>query len=315
MTDQRREERIYSTRSTYMHYIHTTDMARRHERQKQLAQLDEEIRRNEAMMLKRQRDSRMHTEQAIRELRLEKERRRIKEEQRQQEHEERRRICNQNKKQLERELERIKKELRAELAKEEIKCHSSDDEEKCQEKKETANMSKREECRKQIEDFRQIAAVELERREHEQRNSERMAPAAGQIHVHEIIQDEIEEKEHRKNTETENKNETCMVNDETSDEKRETEVQTGYRKKINEDSLINVDTPQKDCICISMPYDQLNNSCAQITTMEVLQNTNRQKIPVDHTLGVCITQECVSDDIIQSDSAHAGLSDEKLQLS
>ena len=98
MTDQRREERIYSTRSAYMHYIHTTDMARRHERQRQLAQLDEEIRRNEAMMLKRQRDSRMHTEQAIRELHLEQERRRIKEEQRQQEHEERRRIRNQNKK-------------------------------------------------------------------------------------------------------------------------------------------------------------------------------------------------------------------------
>ena len=49
--------------------------------------------------------------------------------------------------------------------------------------------------------------------------------------------------------------------------------------------------------------------------MEVLQNTDRQKIPVDHTLGVCIAQECVSDDLIQSDSAHASLSDEQPQIS
>ena len=50
MTDRRREEQIHPSRSAYMHYIHTTKMARRHERQIQLAQLDEEIRRNEAMI-------------------------------------------------------------------------------------------------------------------------------------------------------------------------------------------------------------------------------------------------------------------------
>ena len=247
----------------------------------------------------------MHTEQAIRELRLEQERRRIKEE-----HEERRRIRNQNKKQLERELERIKKELRAEMAKEEIKCHSSDDEEKCQEKKETANMSKREECRKQIEDFRQIAAVELERREHEQRNSERMTPVAGQIHVHEIIQDEIEEEDQRKDAERDNENEAFIEEKKISDEKRETEVQTGYRKKTHEDSLINDNTSQIDGICSSVPHDQLNITCAKIATLEKLQNIDRQKKSGDQALEVCIVQECVSDDHVQSDSAHVSLSDE-----
>ena len=79
MTDQRREQQMYTPRSAYMYYIHTTEMAKRHERQRQMAQLDEEIRRDEAVMLKRQRDSRMQTELAIRELRLEQERRLIKE--------------------------------------------------------------------------------------------------------------------------------------------------------------------------------------------------------------------------------------------
>ena len=76
MTDQRREQRTYPPRSAY---IHTTEMARRHERQSQLFQLDDEIRREEAMMLKRMHDSRMKTEKAIREIRLEQERRLIKE--------------------------------------------------------------------------------------------------------------------------------------------------------------------------------------------------------------------------------------------
>ena len=62
MTDQRREQRTYSPRSAYMQYIHTTEMARRHERQRQMAQMDDEIRRDEAMMLKRMHDSRMKTE-------------------------------------------------------------------------------------------------------------------------------------------------------------------------------------------------------------------------------------------------------------
>ena len=204
--------------------------------------------------------------------------------------------------------------MRAQLAKEDIKRQKAEQESqqrKEEEQKRLTIMQEREECYKETESSQ--SSVEIKAQEQMSRNEDKQSPATGQ--EYERIQDETEEKEHRKDTETENKNETCMVNDETSDEKREPKVQTGYRKKIHEDSLINVDTPQKDCICISMPYDQLNNSCAQITTMEVLQNTNRQKIPVDHTLGVCIAQECVSDDIIQSDSAHAGLSDEKLQLS
>ena len=38
-------------------------------------------------------------------------------------------------------------------------------------------------------------------------------------------------------------------------------------------------------------------------------------MPVDHTLDVCIAQECTSDDIVQSDCAPANLSDEQLQVS
>ena len=83
-------------------------MARRHEGERQMAQLDEEIRCDEARMLMKVHDSRMKTENAIRELRLEQERRLIKEEQKRLEHKERKRICRQNKEQLERELARIK---------------------------------------------------------------------------------------------------------------------------------------------------------------------------------------------------------------
>ena len=314
MTDQTREERIYSTRSAYMHYIHTTDMARKHERQRQLAQLDEEIRRNEAMVLKRQQDSRMHTEQAIRELRLEQERRRIKEEQRQHEHEERRRIRNQNKKQLERELERIKNELRTELAKEEIKCHSSDDEDKCQEKKESANMPEREECLEQIEDCRQLAAVELETREHKQRNNERKSPAADQV---QDIQDETKEEDHNKDVEHEN--ECFMVQDERSGEEKGTDVQKSYTENSHNnvitDSKINNDTPQEDCTRSSIPYDQLNISHAQTSTLEVLHHTDRQEVHVDQSLEHCIAQECISDDIVRSHFANASLPYEQLPIS
>ena len=52
-----------------------------------------------------------------------------------------------------------------------------------------------------------------------------------------------------------------------------------------------------------------------MTTLEVLQNTDCQEMPVDHTLDVCIVQECASDDIVQSDCAPAILSDEQLQVS
>ena len=314
MTDQRREERIYSTRSAYMHYIHTTDMARRHERQRQLAQLDEEIRRNEAMMLKRQRDSRMHTEQAIRELRLEQERRRIKEEQRQQEHEERRRIRNQNKKQLESELARIKHELRAQLAKEDIKRQKAEQESvqhKEEERKKLRVTQEREVCLKQIKGRQ--PAVEVKAQEQKQIIKDKQSTATGQ--ENERIQDGIEEGEQRKDTEKENENETCMVNDETHDEESETEVQTGYIKKTHEDSMISDDTPQQDCTCSCISYDPLNISCAHITTLEVLQNSDHQETLVDETHEVCIAQESLSDDPIQGDSAHASLSDVKLQNS
>ena len=314
MTDQRREQRTYTPRSAYMHYIHTTEMAKRHERQRQMAQLDEEIRRDEAVMLKRQRDSRMQTELAIRELRLEQERRLIKEKQRQQQHEERRIIRNQNREHLERELARIKHELRAELAKEDIKCQKAEEESELHEEEERKRLTfiQQKEVNLKHAEGRQPVA-ELKTKEQKQRHKE-MQSAVTACQENERMEDETEEKEQRKDTERENENETCMVHDERSEEKRETEVQTGYRKKIHEDSLINVDTPQKDCTC-SIPYDQLNISCEKMTTLEVLQNTDRQEMPVDHTLDVCIVQECASDDIVQSDCAPAILSDEQLQVS
>ena len=203
-------------------------MARRHERQ--MAQLDEEIRRDEAVMLKRQQDSRMQTELAIRELRLEPERRLIKEKQRLQEHEARRRVCRQNREQLERELERIKNELRAELAKEDVKCKKAEEERehhKEEEQKRLTIMQEREVCYKQTESSE--PAVEIKAQEQMQNNEDKQSTATGQDY--ERIQDETEE-EKRKDTERENENKSCMVNDERSEEKRETEVQTGYRKKI-----------------------------------------------------------------------------------
>ena len=101
-----------------------------------------------------------------------------------------------------------------------MKCLTSDDEEKCQKKKETANMLEREECLEQIEDCRQLPVVELETREHKQRNNERKSPAAEQ--VQEIIQDATEEEDHRKDVE--NENECFMEEDERSDEEKGTEV-------------------------------------------------------------------------------------------
>ena len=316
MTDQRREQRTYPPRSAYMQYIHTTEMARRHERQRQLAQLDEEIRRDEAMMMKRVHDSRMKTENAIREIRLEQERRLIKEEQKRQEHELRKRIRRQNKEQLERELQRIKNELRAELAKEEMKCQKADKgkervQHKEEERKRLRVTQEREVCLKQIKGRQ--PAVELKAQEQKQRIKDKQSTATGQ--ENERIQDEIEEGEQRKDTDKENENEACMVNDETHDEESETEVQTGYRKKTHEDSMISDDTPQQDCACSCISYDPLNISCAHITTLEVLQNSDHQEAPVDETHEVCIAQESLSDDPIQSDSAYASLSDEKLQNS
>ena len=170
MTDRRREEQIHPSRSAYTHYIHTTDMARRNARQSQLFQLDDEIRREEAMMLKRMHDSRMKTEKAIRDIRLEQDRRLIKEKQRQQQHEERRRLRNQNREYLERELARIKNELRAELAREDVKCKKAEEEReqhKEEEQKRLAIMQEREVCYKQTE--RSEPAVEIKAQEQMQK--------------------------------------------------------------------------------------------------------------------------------------------------
>ena len=91
-------------------------------------------------------------------------------------------------------------------------------------------------------------------------------------------------------------------------------VQTDYSDYNSNTDLSSNDTPQQDCTC-STPYDQLNISCEKMTTLDVLHNTDRQEMSVDQTLGVCIAQECVSGDIVQSEHAHANLSDEQLQIS
>ena len=318
MTDRRREEQIHPSRSAYMHYIHTTEMARRHERQIQLAQLDEEIRRDEVMMMKRVHDSRMKTENAIQEIRLEQERRLIKEEQKQHEHEERRRIHRQNKEQLERELQRIKNELRAELAKEEMKCQKADKgkervQHKEEERKRLRVTQEREVCLKQIKGRQ--PAVEVKAQEQKQIIKDHQSTATGQ--ENETMQDETEEQRNVDVREIENK--TRMEQDERSDEEGGTESQTDYNNDnsntdTNRNSLICDDTPQEDCTSISIPYDQLNISRVQISTLEVLHHTDRQEIPADQALEHCIAQECVNDDIVQSDCALASLLDEQPQL-
>ena len=315
MTDRRREEQIHPSRSAYMHYIHTTEMARRHERQIQLAQLDEEIRRDEAMMMKRVHDSRMKTEKAIREIRLEQERRLIKEEQKRQEHEERRRAGRQNREELERELARIKDELRAQLTKEDIKRQKAEQESvqhKEEERKRLRVKQEKEVCLKQIKGRQ--PAVELKAQEQKQRIKDKESTSTGQ--ENEIVQDETEE-EQRKVDVRENENGTHMEQDERSNEEKGTEVQTDYSNdNSNADSMSSDDTVQQDCRCNSVIlYGQLETCRAQTTTLEVLQNTDHQEMPVDHTLDVCIAQECTSDDIVQSDCAPANLSDEQLQVS
>ena len=321
MTDQRREQRTYPPRSAFMQYIHTTEMARRHERQRQMAQLDDEIRRDEAMMLKRMHDSRMKTEKAIREIRLEQERRLIKEEQKRQEHEERRRARKQNREELERELARIKHELRAQLAKEDIKRQKAEQESvqhKEEERKRLRVTQEKQVCLKQIKGRQ--PAVELKSQEQRQRIKDNQSTATGQ--ENERIKDETKEKRQRRHAERENEHKTCMEqNEASSEELRRTEVQTNYSENCddnnsNTDSMNSEHTPQQDRLCLKPP-DQLNISCAQITTLEVLHNTDRQEMPVDQTLGVCIAQGCVSDDIVQSDctDADASLPYEQLQIS
>ena len=318
MTDRRREEQIHPSRSAYTHYIHTTDIVRRNARQRQMAQLDDEIRRDEAMMLKRMHDSRMKTEKAIQEIRLEQERRLIKEEQKRHEHEERRRIHRQNREQLERELQHIKNELRTELAKEEMKCQKADKgkervQHKEEERKRLRVTQEREVCLKQIKGRQ--PAVEVKAQEQKQRIKDHQSTATGQ--ENETMQDETEE---QRNVDVrENENKTRMEQDERSDEEGGTEAQTDYNNDnsntdTNRNSLICDDTPQEDCTSISIPYDQLNSSCVQISTLEVLHHTDRQEIPVDQALEHCIAQECINDDIVQSDCALASLLDEQPQL-
>ena len=302
-----------------MPYIHNTEMARRHERQIQLAQLDEEIRRDEAMMMKRVHDSRMKTENAIREIRLEQERRLIKEEQKRQEHELRKRIRRQNKEQLERELQRIKNELRAELAKEEMKCQKADKgkervQHKEEERKRLRVTQEREVCLKQIKGRQ--PAVEVKAQEQKQRIKDHQSTATGQ--ENETMQDETEE---QRNVDVrENENKTSMEQDERSDEEGGTEAQTDYNNDnsntdTNRNSLICDDTPQEDCTRSSIPYDQLNISRAQTSTLEVLHYTDRQEVHVDQSLEHCIAQECISDDIVQSRFANASLPYEQLPIS
>ena len=339
MTDRRREEQIHPSRSAYMHYIHTTEMARRHERQIQLAQLDEEIRRDEAMMMKKVHDSRIKTEKAIQEIRLEQERRLIKEEQKRQEHEERRRARRLNREELERELARIKDELRAQLAKEDIKRQKAEQESvqhKEEEQKRLRVTQEKQVCLKQIKGRQ--PAVELKSQEQKQRIKDNQSTATGQ--EKERIQEETKEKGQRRHAERENEHKTCMEQNEASseelrgtevqtnynenkafteekkisDEKRETEVHTSSRKKSHEDAMSSDDTSQKDCTSCSIPHDQLNISCEKMSTLDVLYNTDRQEMCVDQTLGVCIAQECVSGDIVQSEHAHVNLSDEPLQV-
>ena len=193
-----------------------------------------------------------------------------------------------------------------------MKCLKSE----CQEKNERADMSEREECLEQIEDARQLAAVELERPEQKQRIKDHQSTATGQ--ENEIMQDETEE-EQRNVDVRENENKTRMDQDERSDEEGGTEAQTDYNNDnsntdTNRNSLICDDTPQEDCTRSSILYDQLNISRVQISTLEVLHHTDRQEIPADQALEHCIAQECVNDDIVQSDCALASLLDEQPQL-
>ena len=314
MTDQRREQRTYPPRSAYMSYLHTTsDMVRKDARHRLLSQLDDEIRRDEAMMLKRVHDSRMKTEKAIQEIRLEQERRLIKEEQKRQEHEERKRIRRQNREQLERELARIKHELRAELVKEDIKRQKAEEESeqpKEIKRKRLASTHEREVCLIQTECIQ--PAVELKAQEQKQIINDNQLIATGQ--ENEIMQDETEE-EQRNVDVRENENRTRMEQDERTDEERRTEVQTDYSDYNSNTDLSSNNTVQRDYTCSNVPYGQLNISCAQITALEVRRNTDRQEMSVDQTLEVCIAQECVSVDIVQSEHAHANLSDEQLQIS
>ena len=204
MTDRRREKQIYQPRSPYMYYMHTTDLSMRNERQRQMAELDEEIRQDEAMMLKRMHDSRMKTEKAIRQIRLVQERRLIKEEQKRREHEGRRRARRQNREELERELARIKHELRAQLSKEDLKCQKADEGKERVQHKEEERKRLRVTQEKQV-GLKQIKcrqpAVELKSQEQKQRIRGKQSTSTGQ--ENEIVQDETEE-EQRKVDVTEN---------------------------------------------------------------------------------------------------------------
>ena len=157
--------------------------------------------------------------------------------------------------------------------------------------------------------------MELERPEQKQRIKDNQSIATG--HENKRMQDETEE-EQRKVDVRENENGTHMETDERSNEEEGTEVQTDYSNdNSNTDSMSSDDTVQQDWRCNSVIlYCQRKTSCAQITTLEVPHNSDRQETPaVDQTLRHCIAQECVTDDIVQSSHAHANLLDEQLQIS
>ena len=209
--------------------------------------------------------------------------------------------------------------MRAELAKEDIKRQTAEEEReqrKEEERKRLRVTQEREICLKQIKGRQPALELNLKAQEQKQIIKDKQSTSTGQ--EKKIIQDETKHEEQRTVAGTENKNGTCMELNERSHKGREKEVQTNYsgnsHNTANTDSTSSNDTPQQDCTC-SIPYDQLNISCEKMTTLEVLQNTDRQEMPVDHTLDVCIVQECTSDDIVQSHCAPANLSDEQLQVS
>ena len=205
--------------------------------------------------------------------------------------------------------------MRAQLAKEDIKRHKAEQESvqpKEEERKRLRVTQEKQVCLKQIKGRQ--PAVEFKAREQKQRIKDKQSTSTGQ--ENEIAQDETEE-EQRKVDVRENENGTHMEQDERSNEEEGTEAQIDCSNdNSNADSMSSDDTVQQDCRCNSVIlYGQLETSRAQTTTLEVLQNTDRQEMPVDHTLDVCIAQECTSDDIVQSDCAPAILSDEQLQVS
>ena len=83
----------------------------------------------------------------------------------------------------------------------------------------------------------------------------------------------------------------------------------------NHDDITTAEKDNHDDITKELSQRTPVNTELQITALEVRRNTDRQEMSLDQTLEVCIAQECVSGDIVQSEHAHANLSDEQLQNS